>query len=248
MSKEVATRQTELQPAGNMLDVVARAASDPTVDVAKMQALLDMQKQLEDRQAMRDYIDAEKLLHEDMPVISKRGSIKNKAGNVQSRYAKWEDLHRTISPLLRKYGFTLTFECETQDGMLAVQGVLSHVGGHVKQSGFMKLPQDTSGSKNSIQGVGSAMSYGKRYVTILLLNISTEGEDDDGQTVTAQIQHTDDLIERSEKAARKGIDDYQNFWDGISKEDRRRLSDTGQHDKNKTTARKAGGDDFPGDR
>jgi hypothetical protein len=39
---------------------------------------------------------------------------------------------------------------------------------------------DSSGGKNNIQGMGSSFSYGKRYTTTALLNIVTEGEDDDG--------------------------------------------------------------------
>jgi hypothetical protein len=43
----------------------------------------------------------------------------------------------------------------------------------------MPLPFDTSGSKNSIQAVGSSMSYGKRYLLFAMLNLVTEGQDDD---------------------------------------------------------------------
>jgi len=55
----------------------------------------------------------------------------------------------------------------------------------------MTLPLDNSGSKNAVQAVGSSVSYGKRYVMAALLNITTRGEDDDGnaaapiKTVTA---------------------------------------------------------------
>jgi hypothetical protein len=41
------------------------------------------------------------------------------------------------------------------------------------------MPIDTSGSKTSVQGIGSTVSYGKRYTLCALLNIST-GDDTDG--------------------------------------------------------------------
>ncbi len=44
----------------------------------------------------------------------------------------------------------------------------------------MPLPLDTSGSKNNIQGMGSSLTYGKRYLVTAMLNIVTEGEDKDG--------------------------------------------------------------------
>lgn len=46
----------------------------------------------------------------------------------------------------------------------------------------MLLPADTSGSKNAVQAFGSSTSYGKRYVLCALLNITTRGQDDNGQT------------------------------------------------------------------
>jgi len=46
---------------------------------------------------------------------------------------------------------------------------------------------DTSGSKNGVQAVASSVSYGKRYTAGLLLNITTTGEDDDGNGPAAKI-------------------------------------------------------------
>ena len=49
------------------------------------------------------------------------------------------------------------------------------------------MPVDTTGSKNGVQAVASSVSYGKRYTAGLLLNITTTGEDDDGNGPVAQI-------------------------------------------------------------
>ena len=51
----------------------------------------------------------------------------------------------------------------------------------------MVLPVDTSGSKNGVQAVASSVSYGKRYTAGLLLNITTTGEDDDGNGPAATV-------------------------------------------------------------
>jgi len=42
------------------------------------------------------------------------------------------------------------------------------------------LPPDTGPGRNALQAIGSAHSYGKRYLTLDMLNIITEGEDSDG--------------------------------------------------------------------
>src|SRR5690606_9193784 len=56
--------------------------------------------------------------------------------------------------------------------------------GHSEETTIF-LPADTSGSKNSVQAVGSSTSYGKRYTASALLNITTRGEDDDGRAAGA---------------------------------------------------------------
>lgn len=48
----------------------------------------------------------------------------------------------------------------------------------VELSTRLRLPPDLSGDKNSIQAVGSSVSYGKRYTACALLNITSRGEDD----------------------------------------------------------------------
>jgi hypothetical protein len=67
----------------------------------------------------------------------------------------------------------------TQDQIITT-GVLAHRDGHSEQT-ELSLPTDTSGSKNAVQAVGSSTSYGKRYTAFALLNITSTGEDDDGQ-------------------------------------------------------------------
>ena len=46
----------------------------------------------------------------------------------------------------------------------------------------MTLPYDSTGSKNTVQSIGSSTSYGKRYTAAALLNLTARGEDDDGKT------------------------------------------------------------------
>lgn len=64
--------------------------------------------------------------------------------------------------------------------------MLSHRAGHREVTSIV-LPVDTSGSKNGVQAVASSVSYGKRYTAGLLLNITTTGEDDDGNGPAAQV-------------------------------------------------------------
>lgn len=161
--------------------MIERAASNPDVDVDKMERLLAMQERVFERRAKAEYTAALAALQPTLPVIHERGSIKDKAGKVQSTYAKWEDVNECIRPILSAHGFSLSFRSGRDEAnRLTVTGVLSHAGGHSEEA-TLALPVDDSGSKNNVQGVGSSLSYGKRYTTFLLLNITTSGDDDDGK-------------------------------------------------------------------
>jgi hypothetical protein len=185
---QIATKPADLPAnvedlSGGLLGVIARAARDPNVDIDKMERLLEMQERVLARQAKEEYDAALALLQPDLPVISERGKILNKNGGVQSTYALWEDVNEAIRPLLAEHGFALSFKTGRQGDQVTVTGILSHRLGHREET-TVELPSDGSGSKNAVQAIGSSTSYGKRYAAFALLNITSKGEDDDGQTAT----------------------------------------------------------------
>ena len=164
----------------SILAIIAQAARDPNVDIDKMERLLQMQERVQSRDAKAAYAAALALVQPELPVITERGGIKNGKGEVQSTYAKWEDINYAIKPVLATHGFALSFRTgRTPDGAITVTGVLMHREGHQEET-TITLPHDSSGSKNAVQAVGSSTSYGKRYTAMALLNITSRGEDDDG--------------------------------------------------------------------
>lgn len=168
-----------------LIEVISRAARDPSVDIDKMERLIAMQERVQDRQAVIAFNSALAALQPSLPVISERGGIKDRNGNVQSTYALWEDVNEAIRPLLAANGFALRFRVERSADQISVTGILSHREGHSEQT-TLALPTDGSGSKNAVQAVGSSTSYGKRYTAFALLNITSTGEDDDGRAAAQE--------------------------------------------------------------
>lgn len=176
------TVQAEVITTGpaTIMEVISRAATDPSTDVDKLDRLLAMYERISDREAKAAYADALALMQPELPEIVERGGIKNANKEVQSTYALWEDINREIKPILAKHGFALSFRVERIDGLVSVTGVLEHRAGH-RESTTLSLPVDSSGSKNAVQAVGSSTSYGQRYTAKLLLNLTSRGADDDGK-------------------------------------------------------------------
>jgi hypothetical protein len=171
-----------VQPLGDgILNVIARAAADPNVDIDKLERLLEMQERVVARNARAAYYEALAEMQPNLPVIDERGAISTDRGKtIQSTYALWEDVNEAIRPILAQHGFALSFKVRRTEGEIVTTGILSHRAGHSEET-ELSLPSDTSGSKNAVQAVGSSSSYGKRYTAYALLNITTKGEDDNGQ-------------------------------------------------------------------
>lgn len=178
-------RDVALVPAesANLVLMFERLAKDPSVDVEKLQRLIDMQKDILRHQAEAQFWDAFARMQGDLPTITEDGQIK--VGEViRSRYSTNEAIQEAIRPILQRHGFSLSFRNTTNDkGRVCVTGILAHTAGHKERDTFESDP-DSGGQMNSIQRIGSTRSYGQRYTTIALLNIvsrARQDRDDDGQ-------------------------------------------------------------------
>ena len=163
----------------SFIQMIERAARDPSVDIDKMERLMQMHERMLAKQAQAAFDAAFAVMQTQLPQMPEHGKIKNKSGGVQSTYALWEDINDIIKPILSKNGFALSFKISNRDKFSVVTGTLSHKAGHREESTF-ELPLDISGSKNEVQGLGSSTAYGKRYVAGALLNLTSRGQDDDG--------------------------------------------------------------------
>ena len=162
----------------NFLAVISQAAMDPKVDPQKMHGLLDVQERMMNKQAELDFNGDFARLQADLPRITKDAQIVHK-GNLIAKYATYEKIDEIIRPLLIKHGFGLRFNTEPTGDKVIITATLSHRGGH-SITDKIPLSIDASGAKNNVQGVGSTIAYGKRYLVGMLLNLVFEGEDDDG--------------------------------------------------------------------
>ena len=108
------------------------------------------------------------------------------ADQVVSTYALWEDINEVLRPLLARHGFVLSFRTGQEGDAVVVTAVLDHRDGH-QEATSLRLPPDVGVDRNSVQAVGSSVSYGKRYTACALLTITTRGEDDDARAAQGLI-------------------------------------------------------------
>lgn len=183
-TQKISTEIALTEGTTTMLQLIANAAKDPAVDVGKMQALLDMHRQLIKDQADKEANEAFARVVKNMPIVRKNGTIdfssEKKGQQKPIPYAKWEDIQRAIRPVYEVEGFTLSFDSvPMENGWSIWSAILLHNNGNIRKAS-LPLPLDTSGGKQNIQAMGSTSSYGQRYPTKMLFNLVFEGEDDDG--------------------------------------------------------------------
>ena len=176
--------------AGGLISVIERAARDPNVDIDKMERLFALQERMMERQAKQAFTEAKIAMRPELPEVTMKGHIvirdKADANKIiqDTPFARFEDIHDAVVPIITRHGFDLAFRNGlSPDGKVRVTTILSHIAGHAEETVF-DLPHDSSGSKNSVQAVGSSTSYGKRYGVLSALNIKVAGEDDDGQAAS----------------------------------------------------------------
>ena len=231
----------------SMFAMAVEAARDKDIDADKMALLVKLATDHQDREAERRFRIAKQRALLEMPSIAQNGAIKNRSGEIQSRFSKFEDMHRVVKPILAKHGLTISFNIGSKEGQTMVQPILAYADSEVayeERGEFMSLAVDTTGSKNPTQGSGSAASYGKRHTMKATLNIVEGGEDDDGQGAAPVALPPDklELIDLAREAAQGGTESYQRFFAALDKQQQGFLvyavSGNGHpfHDENKRNA------------
>lgn len=197
----------EVRPAPDdpILSAILMAARDPQVDLEKFRALKAMYDEERAYSAERAFSEAMQTAQAEMAPV-----VRDKANDqTQSNYATIAALAKAITPIYTKHGFAMTFaQGDTaREGHLRVNGELRHRGGHTTQH-FADVPIDSTGikgtrNKTDTHAYGSTMSYGRRYLTLLVWNIATHDDDGNaagqksaGEPVTEeQAQTLRDLVE-----------------------------------------------------
>lgn len=174
-----------------LLSLIEKIALTPDIDVTKMQTIMNMRVQQQERtealeekerarQAKLEFDRDYCTMANEMPLVIRQA----KNGQTQSNYAKHEDINEPIKPILCAHGFALSFDIleQTKDN-ITILVILTHNGGHQKTLP-LTMPIDTVGVKGNpnktvLHGIASTITYIKRVAICLLLNIST-GDDKDG--------------------------------------------------------------------
>lgn len=166
-----------------LLQVIARAASDETIDLDRMERLLVMQERLSARRAEQDFIAAMAEFKVHAPRIEKSKAVgyTNRDGTFTGyKHATLGTVCQAAIAGLGTVGISHRWDLDQfEGGSVKVTCVLTHRGGHSTKTSLSGAPDD-SGKKNAIQQVASTVTYLQRYTLLAATGLATDEQDDDG--------------------------------------------------------------------
>lgn len=96
----------------------------------------------------------------------------------RSKYASLAAVCEAVLPAMNKHGLTVIQAPGTANGEVTVETIIGHASGTMMRTSLALKP-----TKTDPQGVGSTITYGRRYALLSLAGVAPE--DDDGNAASA---------------------------------------------------------------
>lgn len=189
---QVATKssKTEIAPAGNSPAEMIRLAVSGGADLSKLEQLLTIQERWEANEAKKAYNRAISEFKANPPKIEKDKTVS--FSGTSYRHASLANALEKITAELSKHGLSATWRT-SQNGQISVTCRIAHVFGHYEET-TLSADADKSGAKNSIQALGSTVTYLERYTLFAALGLAAHDQDDDGRAACQTIDEKQAVI------------------------------------------------------
>jgi hypothetical protein len=117
-------------------------------------------------------------------MVAALGELQNVAKNAlnphfKNKYASLDAILDAVRPILTRHGLALSQEPIMEEGRAGVLTRVIHSSGEARESTLL-LPVQ----QNTAQGIGSAITYARRYAVSSILGIAAD-DDDDGQVASS---------------------------------------------------------------
>lgn len=215
VERSAAAPATRAAPA-TVMELIGRLATDPTLNVENLRALIEMHRELAADQARAAFAAAMNAAQAEIqPVV-------RTTENTQTRswYGRLEDVDEAIRPIYLRHGFSLAFSTvePLAPGNVRLECRVTHIVGHEERY-YREAAPDTLGPKGApvktaLHGAASTETFLRRYLTCGVFNVVFRGLDRDGNR-SAQ-EETGELVTAVEakmidgalKTARVSLDSF----------------------------------------
>lgn len=163
----------------NPMQMIAQAVAQGA-DVDKLSKLMDLQERWQKEEARKAFVQALNAFKDNPPDIFKNKSVYH-SGTFKYKHATLDNASGAIGAALAEHKISHRWDTEQREGgVIRVTCVLTHELGHSERTPLEASP-DQSGGKNSIQAVGSTVTYLQRYTLLAATGMAVQDQDDDGR-------------------------------------------------------------------
>ena len=175
---QIAKRQESL-PANPVTPMdMLQMAVQQGADLDKLEKLMDLQQRWEANQSRKAFVAALNAFKAAPPKLTKNKDVAY--GNTKYSHASLDHVSAAIGKALSDNGLSHRWDTEQQQGVIRVTCILTHDAGHTERT-TLEAGADQSGQKNSIQAIGSTISYLQRYTLLAATGMAVGDQDDDGR-------------------------------------------------------------------
>jgi hypothetical protein len=171
-------------PIMSVISMIETALVTKDIPAEKMTAMFDLFEKAKASYARDEFFRAISMFQGLCPEIPKDGQVKYKPKDkptVEYNHSTLPTIMTYIKGPLERCGLSVRWRSETKEKTINVICRVSHELGHFEEV-ILNGPFDETGSKNSIQSIGSTRTYLMRYTLEMALGIITNDFDDDGKS------------------------------------------------------------------
>lgn len=163
-----------------------RIAVSQNASIDQLAKLMDLQERWERREAKRAYDASMNAFKAESPRIIKNHHVHfdTVKGPNDYNHATLDHVCDAVIGGLSKHGISHRWKVAQEKEWITVTCVLTHALGHAEETSLMGAP-DQTGSKNSIQAVGSTVTYLQRYTLLAATGLAAANQDNDGRGGTS---------------------------------------------------------------
>ncbi|MFA6046369.1 MAG: ERF family protein [Phycisphaerales bacterium] len=196
-----------------------RLLKDPAMDPEKMERFMAMQERVTAKTAEAEFNAAMSQAQADIHPIA--ADAENP--QTRSRYASYWALDKALRPIYTQHGFGLSFDTADAPASDWVRVIcyVTHAGGH-SRTYHADIPADGKGARGGdvmtkTHAVGSALSYGMRYLLKMIFNVAVGEDDDDGNGAAGKKPAAPPegylpFVMTLDEAAEQGLDALKAAW------------------------------------
>ena len=185
--KTVAKKSTAVQrvprtdPADMNPNQLVALAVQQNADIDKLEKLMDLQERFNKAEALKAFNFAMADFKKETIEITKDATVSypTTKGKTTYDHATLNHIAKSIDGPLSDVGIIYRWNTNQEGNSVTVTCILTHDLGH-SESTTLTAEADSSGGKNSIQAIGSTVTYLQRYTLIAACGLTIGGMDNDG--------------------------------------------------------------------